>query len=127
MRFEPSTLIYINEAPGKGRGVFAKVAIKEGEVIETVPVLFMRSDEFHDLNPSNIGDNYVYYWDDEHVAIALGYGSIYNHSRTPEADYEFGDHSISYIALRDIAPDEEIHINYENDPDDQSPLPFEVG
>ena len=37
---EPSTKIYIKEAsPEKGRGVFAKVPIKKGEIIETCPVI----------------------------------------------------------------------------------------
>ena len=126
MRLEQSNLIYVMDSPGKGRGVFAAVDIPEGTVIETVPVLFMQSDEFHPENHSNIGEYYVYYWQEGLVAIALGYGSLYNHSFKPEADYEFGEDTISYIALRNIAKDEEIHINYENDPEDQSPLGFEM-
>lgn len=124
MRLEQTPLIYMDESPGKGRGVFAKINIKKGQKIEEVPVIFMKSDEFHDTNPSDVGENYVYYWDEDRVAVALGYGSLYNHAYEPNADYEFDEHTISYIAMRDIAQDEEIFINYENDPDDQSPLPF---
>lgn len=126
MRIEPSTLIYVDESPGKGRGVYATVDIKKGQVIEVAPVLLMGSDEFHPENHSNVGEYYVYYWDEDQVAIALGYGSLYNHSFDPDADYEFDDDTITYIALRDISAGQEIHINYENDPEDQSPLGFDV-
>jgi SET domain-containing protein len=126
MHFEQSPLIYVNDAPGKGRGVFAKVDIPKGQAIETVPVLFMHANEFTETKKSNVREHYVYYWKEDLVAIALGYGSLYNHSFEPEADYHFDEHSITYIALRDIAPGEEIHINYENDPEDQSPLGFDM-
>ncbi len=66
--------------------------------------------------------NYYFRWDvaadDHQVAICLGYGSIYNHSYTPNAIVEkkLLDGIIELYAYRDIAKGEEITHNYNGDP-----------
>ena len=43
----------------------------------------------------------------------LGYGSLYNHSGEPSAEYvQHEDDSLAFMALRDIAEGEEITIDY---------------
>jgi SET domain-containing protein len=71
--------------------------------------------------------NYVFEWGRGTVALALGFGSIYNHSYSPNARYDdVGRLTKVYTALRDILPGEEITINYNGDENDLSPVGFEV-
>jgi SET domain-containing protein len=59
--------------------------------------------------------------------VALGYGSLYNHSYSPNARYlDVGRMTKAFISLRDIAPGEEITINYNADPHDMADVGFEV-
>lgn len=60
---------------------------------------------------------YVYDWGDGRVALALGYGSLYNHSDSPNAYAEI-DHvhqTIAVKALRGLEPGEEITLDYGDD------------
>lgn len=74
--------------------------------------------------------NYYFAWGEasEEAAIALGYGSLYNHSYTPNAKYrkDFDNNLLKYICIRDIQKDEEITINYNFDPEDKTPVWFEL-
>jgi hypothetical protein len=73
--------------------------------------------------------NYYFLWGDEqqHYAIALGYGSIYNHSYEPNCKYEtyYEDETIHFISIRDIAAGEELCINYNWDVEDKTPVWFD--
>ena len=123
---EHSQIIFVQEVEGKGRGVFAKRAIKTGAVIECVPVLLVPVKDLVDglKNPSL--DRYFYTWNRTHFAVCLGYGLLYNHSYAPNAVYEYGELVMTYRALRDIKASEEITINYNWNPDDKSPVGFKV-
>ena len=61
------------------------------------------------------------------MALALGYGSLYNHSYQPNARYddESGQTKV-FTAIRDIEAGEEITVNYNGEPEDESPVGFEV-
>ncbi len=39
---------------------------------------------------------YFYMWNKKEMAISLGFGSLYNHSYTPNADYHHGRMRITY-------------------------------
>jgi SET domain-containing protein len=109
-----------------GRGIFANRDIKKGEFIEEAPVIVVPEKEWK-LMRKSILTNYVFRWDED-KAIALGYGSLYNHSYTPNARYysNIENHSIDFYAREDIKENEEITVNYNGDPEDQSPLWFDV-
>ena len=70
--------------------------------------------------------NYYFLWGNQHdAAIALGFGSLYNHSYEPNATYKkhLDDRTIEIITITDIAKDKEITVNYNyGDPNDMSPL-----
>ncbi len=118
--------IYVKKVKGKGRGVFAKVAFAEGDLIEQVPVLLIPIKTLVDGRDNPFLKKYFYEWDKENVAVSLGFGSLYNHSYEPNGYYEHGSMVMNYYALRDIAKDEEIVINYNWLTDDQTPVGFEV-
>ena len=60
-------------------------------------------------------------------ALALGFGSLYNHSYTPNAKYnpDFDLNILEFEAVKDILPGEEITVNYNLDPDDDTPVWWE--
>src|SRR5207237_10466933 len=109
---------------GKGRGVFARCAIKRGAVIERVPVAVMPIKLVVDGWKNPALSRYFYVWSKTTIAVSLGYGSLYNHSYTPNADYEQGTQVLVYRALRDIKPGEEITVNYNGSPADRRPVGF---
>jgi hypothetical protein len=73
---------------------------------------------------------YVFSWIGRkraHVAMSLGYGSIYNHSDAPNAKYAMEPPDVmEFLALRDIAAGEEITIDYHGDEDANRDLGFSV-
>lgn len=109
-------------------GVFAAEFIPQGAVIEVCPVLLFDKQQLP-LMRQTVLDDYYFDWGDdgEWYALALGYGSLYNHSYEPNADYgmDFEHNTIDVYALQDIVPGEEIFINYNGSADDRSPVWFE--
>jgi SET domain-containing protein len=102
-----------------GRGVFAAVDIKKGELIEICPIIILWGKDFQHVQETML-IGYVYRYTGESTMIALGYGSLYNHLNIPNAKYELVEHegmkeqdSELYItALNPILKNEEIYINY---------------
>ncbi len=127
MAFQQSDLIYVKQIPGKGRGVFASRPIGKGAIIEQVPVVLVPAQEIYTDKISTTLADYVFNWGNGEVAIALGYGSLYNHSYRPNAAYAAkGRQSQIYSALRDIEADEEITVNYNGSPKDRTKLWFDA-
>jgi SET domain-containing protein len=127
MAFTHSDLIAVKRIKGKGRGVFARRPIKKGEVIERVPMIVMSAKEYEeDLSGSRLS-HYCFAWGRNQVALALGYGSIYNHSYSPNARYEdVGPQTKVFLALRAIESGEEITVNYNGKPKSRSAVWFKV-
>ncbi len=120
--------IYIAPSNLGGRGVFAKRKICADEPIEICPVVVLPPDDLPKIHSSKLHDYYFLWGDDEKsCAIALGYGSLYNHSYTPNAEYEmnFEAETLDIYALRDIEAEEEITFNYNGVADDSAPVWFD--
>ena len=61
------------------------------------------------------------------MPVALGFGSLYNHSYTLNARYEdVNGHMKNYVAIRDIQAGEEVMINYNGDANSTEPVWFDV-
>src|SRR5437660_11139895 len=120
--------IGIGNCRTKGRGVFARQGFRQGELIERVPVIAVPREQLEHLEKTELS-YYTFSWGPElnDGAIALGFGSFYNHSFQPNADYfkRVEDGVIDFIAIRDIAPNEEITVNYNGLPEDKTPLWFD--
>jgi hypothetical protein len=107
----------------KGRAIYAAQSYLKGELIEICPVIFTlyksKEDPLFD---------YVFQWSDDYQAIALGHGSIYNHSFNPNAKYikDINSNTIIINAYIDIKIGEEITINYNGDPEDKTLVWFSV-
>lgn len=119
--------ITLRESPGCGLGVFATKDIPAGTAIECAPVLVMNMKD-----TKLIGDtflyNYYFNWGDSSrlSAIVLGWGSMYNHSYDPTCKYEtdYEDKTFKVITRKAVKKGEEVTINYNFYPEDQSPLWF---
>lgn len=124
-----SPILAVRETLRKGRGVFACTEFSRGELVETVPVIVIPVEQWHHIEPTVLA-LYIYNFGPlgEHAAIALGFGSIYNHSYNPNAEYvkNWEEKSIRFIAVRDITAGEEITVNYNGTPGDQTPIWFDV-
>jgi hypothetical protein len=119
--------LYITKSDLGGRGVFTGVPIKNGDLIEVCPVIVLKEGEIEILDKTTLYDYYFLWGDDQKLcAVALGFGSLYNHFAPSNADYfmDFDEQIIEIYAVRDIAPGEEITINYHGDPKDTSPTWF---
>ena len=122
-----SDAIEVKLVKGKGRGVFARRAFREGEVIERVPVIVIPLSEIKNSEGWVGLAGYCFLWGEGKVALALGYGSLYNHSYKPNARYDdVGRLTKVFSALRAIDPGEEITVNYNGEPNDQAPTGFKV-
>jgi SET domain-containing protein len=127
MAFHQSDAVEVKRVRGKGQGVFARRAIPKGEIIESVPVLVMTSEEFAEGLANTVLKDYCFGWGVDQVALALGYGSLYNHSYKPNARYEdVGHRTKAFIALRAIAQGEEITVNYNGKPRSRAKVWFDV-
>jgi hypothetical protein len=101
---------------GAGRGVFATQAFAKGDEIERCPMLVADPDRGEDLESG--AEGYVFGWGDGRTALALGYGSLYNHRYDSNATTtETGDELV-ITAVRKIKPGDEIYINYMGTADD---------
>jgi SET domain-containing protein len=119
MALKPPSVYVKDTGTPKGRGVFAARAFGAEEVVEECPVVLLRKsyEALHkELKPM------VFYWDQPEgsastQALALGYGTLYNHSNPANLRYETDREAlvIRLIAVRDIHPDEELTINYNAD------------
>ncbi|RZT24234.1 SET domain-containing protein [Fictibacillus sp. BK138] len=112
-----------------GRGIFATRTIQKGEMIHQAPVIVCPGDQYRKLK-NTVLRNYYFNWGKnyDHVAIALGYGSLFNHSYSPNAMFEnnLKEETVDFVALKTIKAGEEIFVNYNGDPDDKGPLWFDV-
>lgn len=107
------------------RGVFATRDIAKDELIHQAPVIpYPNEDDVH-IEKTILAD-YVFNYGANHSAVLLGYGSLFNHSYTPNAVYDinFDEHTFDFYAYTDIKAGEEILINYNGEPDNKDPLWF---
>ena len=101
----------------RGRGVFALKPYSSGDVVEVCPVLVFAKASLELPEPF---DKRVFDWavlagaPPASSALALGYGSMYNHANPANMRYEADAPSrlMRFIAVRDIDADQELTINY---------------
>jgi SET domain-containing protein len=112
-----------------GRGIFATRDIEKGELIHEAPVIVSPKEEYKYLKKTMLME-YVFWWGEnlDECALALGYGSLFNHSYAPNALFKLNlkNKSIDFFANTNIKTGEEIRINYNGEPDDETPVWFDV-
>tara|TARA_R100001244_G_scaffold25113_2_gene25444 strand:+ start:100467 stop:101147 length:681 start_codon:yes stop_codon:yes gene_type:complete len=117
-----------------GRGVFATDDIAERENFEFSPMISIPEEDCEHLD-NTLLTTYRYEavlsFGDQEIStfglIGLGNSSLYNHSFSPNADYEIvmsdqGEAAIRLFAIKNIEYGEEITINYNGEANDQTAL-----
>jgi len=120
--------VYFSSSAIEGRGVFTYEPIDDGVLIEVCPAIVLPEADLPVIHRTHLHD-YYFLWGEEEkqCAIALGFGSLYNHSYEPNAEYvfDFEQQTIDIYSLRTIEAGEEITINYNGWPDDKKPVWFD--
>ena len=131
-KISTSDKIYIRQSRilNAGRGVYARRSIKKDEIIEKCPVIEVPEHDMANLKESILVTYFFYFGKQkQRLAVALGFGSIYNHSYKPNAKYKIKhtEKSMDFIALNDIKKDDEITFDYKQENSkNKRPLWFEV-
>lgn len=122
--------VYVEKSdiPFAGRGVFAKVEIAKGEIIERCPIIEISQNDIS-FTRSHLATYFFYFGKQkERAALALGFGSIYNHSKKPNAKFKIkpADMIIEFVALKNVKIGAEITFDYYgSDKVRKNPLWFE--
>ena len=106
--------IEVGDSEIHGHGVFATRKIAKCAIIERCPYIVIDDD---DVAEANRLQDYLFTSPDEEgdYLCVLGYGMVYNHSDSPNAEWEIDDDDIRFvrfIALREIKKGEEILHSY---------------
>lgn len=108
-----------------GRGVFATEDYDVGDLIEESQVLILSKEDTAKIDDTILFD-YYFSWDNNQAVLALGNGSLFNHSYSPNAKYlkKMDKSLIDFVAIKPIQKGEEILVNYNGDPESKEPLWF---
>jgi hypothetical protein len=114
-KLDRGLLLYVKHTgTPRGRGVYAARSFLKGEVVEIAPVIVFNKGRL----PIKLA-TVVYEWESSvdspySTAIALGYGSLYNHANPANLVYVSDGAAlvIIYFASRNIRRNEELTINY---------------
>jgi hypothetical protein len=121
--------LFIGPSECGGKGVFTEQKLEEGDLVEICPVIVLSEQDLKLIHQTGLHD-YYFLWGEkqDQCAIALGYGSLYNHSFKPNARYliDYEQETIDIYCIETILPGEEITVNYNGTPDDNSSLWFEA-
>ncbi|KAK4051644.1 tRNA-specific adenosine deaminase subunit tad3 [Microbotryomycetes sp. JL201] len=108
----------------KGRGVYAARDILAGTTIDISPVLLISSKEYYGGGEPGEGKGvegsvlrgYVFTWKGKEggMALALGLGSLFNHSATPNVSFELDTvgYAIHYKTFKRVNAGDELCIYY---------------
>jgi len=100
---------------GKHRlGMYCTEDIASGSLIEICPVIIIPGEQARQIVRGYMLYEYYFEWKKDSIAIALGYGSLYNHSENPNAEFQpaYKDQFIHFTAIRDIPAGTEVLVDY---------------
>ncbi len=122
--FDRSNALYVKIIPQKGRGVFASVRFKVGDVVDRAPTWGFDDAAAKLLDCTEMLEYYFVREDrrlrEDPLAgyVVFGLSSLMNHSSNPNAKRLWTDEQsgtwVSIIATKDIEVDEEITHRYVN-------------
>ncbi len=119
----------VRETKNTGLGVFATKDYRVDDIIETCQIILINAQDRVIIDKTSLF-NYYFSWGrtGDMAAIALGNGSLYNHSYSPNAKYikHIEDRVVVFMAHTDIKIGDEIRVNYNGDPLDLRPIWFDV-
>jgi hypothetical protein len=108
-------MIRIDKTKTMGRGIFANCDIKYRSIVEISPVIIIPKRDIKKID-NTIIETYVYGWYNNCAVIALGIGSLFNHSEIPNVQYFIEGTNIVFETLKPISKNDELYIDYGYDP-----------
>ena len=120
--------LFITESADKGRGVYIAQELNPGDLIEICPLIVIPNSEVEFIHKTILHDYYFLMDQPKGAAcIALGYGSIYNHSQSPNAMvvFDYDRQHLEIKCIKKIGSGEEILIDYTDGGKEDAPLWFE--
>ncbi|WP_082190613.1 SET domain-containing protein-lysine N-methyltransferase [Bradyrhizobium pachyrhizi] len=122
--FDRSNALYVKTVPRKGRGVFANIPFKVGDVIDRAPTWGFDDATAKMLDRTGVLE-YYFVRHDRHLKggpligyVVFGWSSLMNHSSEPNAQRVWADEAsgswVSIVAIKNIEVDEEITHRYIN-------------
>ncbi len=122
--------LFMATSENRGRGIFTSEEISADDIIEICPLILIPKKELENIDKTIFYDYYFLLPNGEDACIALGYGSLYNHSNSPNATvvFDLENDSFQIHCIKDIKSGEEIFINYQGDEatQERTELWFEV-
>ncbi|MCK1591917.1 SET domain-containing protein-lysine N-methyltransferase [Bradyrhizobium sp. 169] len=122
--FDRSSALYVKIVPRKGRGVFANIPFKTGDLIDRAPTWGFDDATAQLLNRTGLFEYYFARHDRPLKGdpltgyVVFGLISIVNHSSKPNARIEWTDERsgawANIVAIKDIEVEEEITHHYTN-------------
>jgi SET domain-containing protein len=107
--------LYIGYSEDRGRGVFVSESLSIGDLIEICPIIKIPTGQLKFIDCTE-AYNYYFIWEESgyEACIALGYGSLYNHSLNPNAMVimDYTDDTIKIECIQEVQPGTEILIDY---------------
>ena len=124
-----SPYLVIAPSDKRGRGVFTSKSIPSNTIIEISPVLVVSAAERAIIEKTKLF-SYIFEWGKtrKQGCLALGYVSLYNHAYESNCDYEMDfEHKLVTIrTVRKIKKGEELFINYNAHPSDNTTVWFDA-
>lgn len=119
--------IILGESEISGRDVFAVRDFNAGEVVEVCEVLIISKKDIKWIDKTELYNHY-YAWSEGRAVLALGLGSMYNHSYNPNCKYrvKLNLNKIEFKSLQAINKGQELLINYNRDPKCKDKVWFDV-
>ena len=124
-----SPYLVIAPSDKRGRGVFSSKSIPSNTIIEISPVLVVSASERAIIEKTKLF-SYIFEWGKtkKQGCLALGYVSLYNHAYESNCDYEmdFEHRLVTIRTVRKIKKGEELFINYNAHPTDNTTVWFDA-
>lgn len=119
--------LFVTTSGNMGRGVYTGQPISAGEIIEVCPVIIIPKAELPIIHKTVLHDYYFLWGHDlTDCAIALGFGSLYNHAVHANATFilDIEQQTIDIESILDIEAGDEILLNYHGEAGNEDALWF---
>ena len=118
------SMFEIRESPDRGRGIFATQDIPKYTSIEKCPIVLFDVPE----GEPHVLECYAFRISKKRIALALGWGSLYNHSYRANCyfDIDLKKRILEIVAYKNIKAGQELYINYGGHPHAKAKMWFDV-
>lgn len=111
-------LCEVRAVPGKGRGVFLRVPVPAGTVLETAPVLELSGADIERIAGTVVDDyHFAHPADPDGGCLVFGHASLLNHSARPNVELRWERRGeagwfVSIVTLADLPAGTELLYRY---------------